>query len=168
LVEWYTCAAVRLKPYGLKAGNWKLEVTMVSRIASLLVLLAFASSLSAQAPADLQRQVRDAERAFAKTMADRDHTAFTAFVAEDAIFLAPKEVLRGRKAVADGWKKFFDGKQAPFAWEPERVEVNDSGTLALSTGPVMDPSGKRVGTFTSTWRREPDGRWRVVFDGGCP
>lgn len=141
---------------------------MISRLAAFFVLLAFTSPLVAQPEADLQRQVRAAERAFAKTMADRDHAAFVTFLAEDAIFLGPNEVLRGRKAVAEGWKKFFDGKQAPFAWEPERVEVIDSGTLALSTGPVTDPSGKRVGTFTSTWRREADGRWRVVLDGGCP
>lgn len=141
----------------------------MSRVAAILVMLALTSSSSGQSPADLQQQVRDAETAFAKTMADRDHAAFVTFLAEDAIFLGPNNVLRGRKAVAEGWKKFFDGKQAPFAWAPERVEVVDSGTLALSTGPVTDPaSGKRVGTFTSTWRRDPDGRWRVVLDGGCP
>jgi ketosteroid isomerase-like protein len=43
-----------------------------------------------------------------------------------------------------------------------------SGTLALSSGPVYDPDGKRAGTFNSTWRKEADGRWRVVFDKGCP
>ena len=76
-------------------------------------------------------------------------------------------VLRGKKEVSEGWKPFYEGPQAPFAWEPERVEVIDSGTLALSTGPVTD-QGKRVGTFTSTWRREKDGRWRIVLDSGCP
>ena len=142
---------------------------MVGRFASLVMLLALTSPLQGQPNADLQQQVRNAERAFAKTMADRDHAAFTTFLADEAIFLGPSEALRGKKAVAEGWKKFFEGKQAPFAWEPERVHVVDSGTLAISTGPVTDPaSGKRVGTFTSTWRREPDGRWRVVLDGGCP
>ena len=48
------------------------------------------------------------------------------------------------------------------------VEVLDSGTLALSTGPVLDPDGRRVGTFSSVWRREADGAWLVVFDKGCP
>ena len=46
----------------------------------------------------------------------------------------------------------------------------DSGTLALSTGPVRDPAGSVVATFTSIWRREA-GRWRIVFDKGneaCP
>ena len=44
----------------------------------------------------------------------------------------------------------------------------DSGTLAMTSGPVYDPSGKRSGTFNSVWRREPDGSWRVVLDKGCP
>jgi ketosteroid isomerase-like protein len=117
---------------------------------------------------DLQQQVRDAERAFAKTMADRDHAAFVSFLSEEAIFLGPEGALRGRKAVAEGWKRFYDGPVAPFAWEPQRVEVIESGSLAISTGPVFDPQRKRIGTFTSTWRRDSDGKWRIVLDSGCP
>jgi ketosteroid isomerase-like protein len=48
------------------------------------------------------------------------------------------------------------------------VQVLDSGTLAISSGPVKDPAGKAVGTFNSIWRRDKDGQWRVVFDKGCP
>lgn len=108
-----------------------------------------------------------AERAFAKTMADRDHTAFATFVAEDGLFFGDNEVLRGRAAVAEGWKRFFTADTpAPFSWEPDTVEV--VGEIALSSGPVHDPAGNRVGTFNSTWRRDPDGRWRVLFDKGCP
>jgi len=33
---------------------------------------------------------------------------------------------------------------------------------------VLDPEGKRIGTFTSTWRLESDKEWRVVIDAGCP
>src|SRR5512147_1307601 len=112
-------------------------------------------------------KVRAREQAFAKTMADRDHAAFAGFVSEEAVFLG-RSVLRGRKAVADGWKAYLDGPKAPFSWQPETVEVLDSGTLALSRGPVFDPDGRRTGTFTSTWRLEKDGEWRVVLDSGCP
>ena len=141
---------------------------MIRMLFAALMLLTLALSPSAQS-GDAAQQVREAERAFAKTMADRDHAAFTSFLADEAIFLGPKEALRGKQAVAAGWKQFFAGAQAPFAWEPERVEVIQSGNLAISTGPVRDPaSGKRVGTFTTTWRREPDGKWRVVLDSGCP
>lgn len=119
-------------------------------------------------PGELQRQVTEAERGFAKTMADRDHQAFSSFLADEAVFLGETRTRRGKQQVAEGWKPFFEGAQAPFSWEPERVEVLDSGTLALSTGPVHDPQGQRVGTFSSIWRREADGRWRIIFDKGCP
>ena len=145
------------------------RLPVVHLLAALTLFIGLLSSSPGQGSADLQSQVRDAERAFANTMADRDHGAFATFLADEAIFLGPKEVLRGKKAVAEGWKRFFEGAQAPFAWAPERVEVIDSGSLAISTGPVTDPaSGKRVGTFTTTWRREQDGKWRVILDSGCP
>jgi hypothetical protein len=62
----------------------------------------------------------------------------------------------------------FDGSTAPFSWKPGQVEVLDSGTLALSSGPVLDPSARQTGTFNSIWRREASGEWKVVFDKGCP
>lgn len=134
----------------------------------LVVLTAFAAPASAQPDLTaLAAEVRAAERGFAKTMADRDHTAFGTFVAEDAVFIGREAVLRGRAAVSAGWKRFFEPAAAPFSWEPDQVEVLANGTLALSTGPVHDPQGTRIGTFISTWRREADGRWRVVFDKGC-
>jgi ketosteroid isomerase-like protein len=115
----------------------------------------------------LAGQVRETERAFAKTMADRNHAAFISFLADDTVFLGDPQTLRGKTAVAAAWKAFYDVPQAPFSWEPERVEVLDSGTLALSSGPVRDPAGTRVGTFNSVWRRENGGGWKIVFDKGC-
>ena len=123
--------------------------------------------------ADLQKQVADTERGFAKTMADRNHAAFVSFLADETIFFTSKNALRGKQAVADFWKKFYEGPTAPFSWEPQTVEVLDSGTLALSSGPVYDPQGKNVATFTSIWRLEAPGTWKVIFDKGnevcdCP
>jgi ketosteroid isomerase-like protein len=116
---------------------------------------------------ELREQVRQAEIAFARTMTDRDHAAFVRFLADDTIWLG-RTVMRGKAQVAQGWKPYYEGKAAPFSWEPERVEVNDSGTLGLSTGPVRDPAGKRIGTFNSIWRRGADGKWTIIFDNGCP
>ena len=132
-----------------------------------LLACGLASATSAEPVDTLSARVRAREAAFAKTMADRDHVAFATFVAEDAVFLG-RGVLRGRRAVAEGWKPLFEGPKAPFSWQPDRVEVTSSGTLAVSTGPVFDPDGKRTGTFNSTWRLDRDGEWRVVLDHGCP
>ena len=132
--------------------------------------LMVAASLAAgglHVPQDLQEQVRSAERAFAKTMADRDLEAFSTFVSEEAVFFGGSGILRGKAAVVDGWRPLFGEADAPFSWEPEVVEVLPSGTLAHSSGPVKDPQGTVVATFNSVWRLEADGRWRVVFDKGC-
>jgi len=117
---------------------------------------------------DPAARVRETERSFAKTMADRNLKAFGNYVAEEGVFFGRKGVLRGRAAVIEGWKGFFEGENAPFSWEPETVEVLPSGALALSTGPVRDPQGNRIGTFSTIWRKDSDGAWRVVFDRGCP
>ena len=131
--------------------------------------LALVSAVSAASDtAALAREVEAAERAFARSMAERDHTAFTALLSEQAVFYGGGKVLRGKAAVAAGWKAFFDGAAAPFSWAPDSVEVLADGTLALSTGPVRDPAGKPVARFNSIWRLEAPGVWRVVFDKGQP
>jgi ketosteroid isomerase-like protein len=135
----------------------------------LLLLLASSavSSPAAESRAELTEQVRATEIAFAKTLADRDILKFSAMIAPDVIWLGDKP-LRGPAAVVERWKDYFEGPSPPFSWAPELVEVQDGGKLALSTGPVLDPTGKRVGTFTSIWRREPSGQWKIIFDRGCP
>ena len=124
--------------------------------------------LSQAIPTVLSRQVFAAESSFAASMAQRDLEAFARFISPEAVFFGDSEVLRGKSAVIAGWRGFFVGAQAPFSWKPDVIEVLSSGTLALSSGPVHDPSGKPVGTFNSIWRREPDGNWLVIFDKGGP
>lgn len=140
---------------------------MASRFA-LAMLLSVPWQAAVSAPETTRQQVFAAERAFARSMADRDLPAFAGHVSEEAIFFDGAGVLRGKPEVMATWSRFFQGKTAPFSWEPDRVEVLPSGTLALSTGLVRDPDGKVIGRFNSVWRREAAGAWRVVFDKGSP
>lgn len=131
------------------------------------LLSAGCASLGPQASnRELVRVVTDAEMAFARTMADRDHRAFLGFVSPEAVFLNGGKPLVGREAVGKHWERFYAGPTAPFSWQPDLVVVLASGTLAQSVGPVSNPAGKVVARFYSTWRLESDGRWRVVFDDG--
>lgn len=139
------------------------------------LLVLFASMLGACAvmppPQGLDQtraQVFAAERAFAKSMADRDFAAFKAMLSEEAVFFDGKRAIRGKAAVASDWEAYFKEPVAPFAWEPVQIEPLDSGALALSTGPIRNASGKPVAQFNSIWRQEAPGVWRVIFDKGAP
>lgn len=129
--------------------------------------MAFAAENNRPNPAEMQRQVEETERAFAKTMADRDFAAFTSFLSDEAVFFVGPTPVRGKLQVGQAWKRFYERTEAPFSWQPEQIAVLDSGTLALSTGSVHDPKGTLIGTFTSIWRLESPGKWRIVFDKGC-
>jgi ketosteroid isomerase-like protein len=142
------------------------------KLAILLLLLAGCAGGSgarpaAVDPASTRDQVRRAEIAFAAAFRDRDRDRFFAFVAEDAVFLGPQKTLRGRAQVVATWSRFLQGAP-PFSWRPDRVEASDDGALGLSTGPVFDGTGAQIGVYSSIWRRQPDGSWKVAFDGpGC-
>jgi ketosteroid isomerase-like protein len=138
----------------------------LSLFIAILLLALTPNARAAEDLASLAQQVRAAETAFAAAMAQRDLTAFAKLIAPDAVFFG-EGALRGKEAVIAGWKGFFEGPTAPFSWSSASVEVLASGTLAHSSGPVLDKNGNQVATFNSIWRREPDGSWKVVFDKGC-
>lgn len=107
------------------------------------------------------------ETAFAATMADRDLKAFSTFLDDETIFYAGPTELRGKQAVIDAWSRFFEGETPPFSWKPDVVSVLDSGVLGLTSGPVLDSEGNRIGSFNSIWRKNADGIWKIIFDRGC-
>jgi len=136
-------------------------------LAAFALVAGCASAPPRATTAELQKQVGDAERGFAKTMADRDYAAFATYISDEAIFFAGPAPLRGKPAVVENWKRFYEKPEAPFSWGPDSVEVLDSGTLAISSGPVKDPAGKTFATFFSIWRQEAPGVWRIIFDRGA-
>ena len=50
-------------------------------------------------------------------------------------------------------------------WWPVFAGVSMSGDLGFTTGPAAQ-DGHRYGHYFTVWKRQPDGRWRWVYDGG--
>ncbi len=144
---------------------------MFARLGLAVLLMVVASSAFAGVTREerdkREAEVKAAETAFAKTMADRDVKAFATYVADDAVFFGRARVTRGKQMTVEAWEDLFAAPSAPFSWKAQDVYVLDSGDLAHSSGPVYSPDGKQFGTFNSIWRREKDGTWKVVFDKGC-
>ena len=148
---------------------------LLAASAAALVLAPHAGATALPSAADLAAiasEVKAAETAFAKTMADRRLDQFGDYVAEDAVFNGSTAHI-GRAAVVAAWTDFFKATKAPFSWAPDAVAVAADGRTAISTGPVRTPDGKVVSRFTSIWRKDADGHWRVIADQGvdaceCP
>jgi ketosteroid isomerase-like protein len=135
---------------------------------------------AAPAPSSAAAPVSDAcavwarESGFAQSVADHDAAAFATYLHQDAVFIEGGAATRGADAIATGWAGLIAGKGIVLRWYPDAVDVGANGAVALSRGPywMEDPSAppaKRYqrGRFISTWLRDADGQWRVVFDGGA-
>jgi len=122
--------------------------------------------------AGVMEEVRCQEIAFSQSVENRNIESFTSFLDADARFVG-SSVLRGPEEITAAWQVFFSDDGPTIKWRPQFVEVLEDGTLVLTRGPYRlkskDPVGNSVeqwGTFNSVWRKNMDGKWRVVFDAG--
>lgn len=102
----------------------------------------------------------EAERAFAAdAQALGQWTAFRKWAADDATMFAPQPVKT---------QAFLKDRADPpkaIEWWPTASYVSCDGSLAVNTGGWKRPDG-RVGYFTTVWKRQPDGGWKWIVDGG--
>jgi len=84
-------------------------------LACLILLAGCAASPQRASVEALRQQVVDTERGFAKSMAERNHSAFMSFLSDEAIFFTGPTPIRGKQAVAEAWKRFYEKPDAPFS-----------------------------------------------------
>ncbi|MGH6909546.1 MAG: DUF4440 domain-containing protein [Phenylobacterium sp.] len=136
----------------------------------LKMLVAVAAILAAKpapaAPAD-PAPVIAAERAFSARAAEVGVArSFLDNMTDDAIVFAPEPVKA--KSVYGGRppeKTPKDGGTL-LAWWPNFAGIARSGDLGFTTGPA-EANGKRIVHYFTVWRRQADGGWKWVYDGGA-
>ena len=119
-------------------------------------MIAFLIAAAATAATPLE-----AERAFAADAQKLGQwTAFAKWSADDALMFVPQPV--------NAHEFLKDRKDPPVAvfWWPGRSYVSCDGSYAVNTGPWVREWGKSVGYFTTIWKRQPDGSWKWIYDGG--
>lgn len=128
----------------------------------LLAFLPLAACATTVAPRGAASLIA-AERAFAEDAGQRGWIpAFRASVAPDGVELEPDPV-----NAADSLARKEDDHFTGLAWRPAFAGVARSGDLGFTTGPyfVRGRDGVR-GHYFTVWRRQPDGAWKWIFDGG--
>lgn len=129
-------------------------------------LLFVALLAAAPAPASDFDDLVAAERAFAADASARSvRAAFLAFLADDGLVFEP-----GPTSGQRVWEARKENS-AKLEWAPELAEVAASGDLGYTSGPWRyTPEGAdkpiAFGHFFTIWRKDGDGKWKVLIDHG--
>ena len=115
-------------------------------------------------PAELLR----ADSAFAAMSVSQGRkAAFLAFASEDAVAFGGgggAQMSEGRDAIAAGFDGFPAG--AVLEWWPVAAEIARSGDLGCTVGEARIASLKHYSKYLTIWKRQRDGSWKFVADGG--
>jgi ketosteroid isomerase-like protein len=111
-------------------------------------------------------------------------TAFCTRAANDGVLQAFLSVATGDTKLLSQTGKGFDAVRSGFkdfpptatlTWKPSQAEASSAGDLGYTWGRYeyrdRAADGKPVvetGTYVTIWRRQADGSWKVVLDGGAP
>jgi ketosteroid isomerase-like protein len=138
--------------------------------AALLLSIACVSAPPAPDPSAARDSLMRTDAEFSK-MSEREGAAaaFAAYVAPDGIVLAEYPARRGLDAVR---AQFSSAPPASrLTWTPAIAEVSASGDLGYTVGTyrLASPAGLvRTGKYMTVWKKQPDGSWKFVADGGTP
>jgi len=143
----------------------------MNRIAITILLFFAAVSLATKQKSptgpDLLIQL---EAEFVADVAQHGHAAFVTHFAEDGVEVVDgggfdtKDAIRKQPAWPEG---------TSLTWTPVKAEMAASGDLGYTYGnyiyTVKNKDGKLVanyGKYTSIWKKQKDGQWKVVVDMG--
>jgi len=136
----------------------------------LLFPLLLATVVMAQEPDSSSAlfSMREAERNFARlsVMIGRNASFAENFADESAIFTG--------RWITNGKQYSKEGKSSPIVlkWEPEFMDMSASRDFGISTGPWEVQEYRpnthplNTGYFLTVWKRQADGVWKVILDGG--
>jgi ketosteroid isomerase-like protein len=96
--------------------------------------------------------------------------AFASWAATDAVMFSGSEVVVGKDAIKELMRPTTSRS---LAWRPVHAGVSGSGDLGFTVGEYVATGRSASGTVTqhfgkylTVWRKEADGSWRFVVDGG--
>ncbi|MDB5457373.1 MAG: nuclear transport factor 2 family protein [Caulobacter sp.] len=133
---------------------------IIRLIAAALATVLGAPALAAPAAT---APVVAAERAFAADgLALGAKAAFLKHSAANAIVIQPDPVNAHQALSAQP-----DGpKGPPLVWWPVWAGISRGGDLGFTSGPYT-VDGKPGGHYFTVWKKQPDGGWKWIFDGGA-
>jgi len=149
-----------------------LPVLVVSFLVSTIFLAGSHWEVSAS-PKATAETLKQLEGEFMKATAEKGSRGYMSYYADDAVEVpngAP--LIQGKVEIAKGMG-FLDDKNNQLIWTPVGADISASADLGYTYGNYefhsKDKDGKPVieyGKYTSIWKLQRDGSWKVALDMG--
>lgn len=127
-------------------------------------------SASPKATASTLKQL---EGEFMKAAAEKGSAGYLSYYADDAVELPNGGPIISRKVNIAPGMAFLDDKNNQLIWSPVGADISASGDLGYTFGTFefhsKDKDGNASvehGKYTSIWKKQNDGSWKVVLDMG--
>ena len=145
-----------------------MQMLSIARKIVVIALSLAATARGADTPGeDALQSLVQAEKNFAQVSVEKNiREAFLANLADEGIVFNPGPVngkeLYLKRPVSD----------AQLRWQPIFADVARAGDMGYTTGPweykkdKADEKPVAYGQFLSVWKKQTDGKWKVVLDGG--
>ena len=146
---------------------------MKTRFWLILLLAAYLLGALANSQSDGNTALMKLENEFMKAAADHGTQGYMSYYADDAVEVPNGHAfLRGKAEIAKTMG-FLDDPNNHLLWTPVGGDMAASGDFGYTYGTFefrsRDKEGKLVsnyGKYTSIWKRQKDGSWKVVLDMG--
>jgi ketosteroid isomerase-like protein len=154
-------------------GGMNMRSILISGIFSFFLAAAFPQS-PAPTPRpktsqqdSLEKQLRDADLAFAKATAERRLEGWMEYFAADAAILQDGKTITGTQSLRAYYEPLFANQDFSLSWTPTKAEASKDGTLGYTYGDYEAKRGGKTsrGMYLTIWRKE-GGRWKVIMDTG--
>lgn len=141
---------------------------------SLLPCALWAAAVLVAAPPAYSKVVNmrdtllNADEELSAVTASRGLDGYLSFLADNAALLTgDSPVLIGKSAIREYARTLFAGPGESMVWTPLKAEVASSGDLGYTWGTYQSKGaagkrGDRSGKYSSIWKRQAGGEWRVV------
>jgi ketosteroid isomerase-like protein len=149
-----------------------LPILLVAFLVATIVLPTTRPTVSAS-PKATPEMLKQLEAEFMKAAADRGSQGYMSYYAADSVEVPNGgPLIQGKAEIAKGMS-FLDDKNNRLIWTPVGADISASGDLGYTYGTYefhsIDKDAKPVvqyGKYTSIWKLQKDGSWKVVLDMG--
>jgi ketosteroid isomerase-like protein len=146
---------------------------MTTKFWLVLLVAAFFLGALANSQPDGASALIKIEHEFMQAAADHGSQGYMSYYAEDAVEVPNGHAFLKGKAEIAKTMGFLDSPDNQLTWSPVGGDVAASGDLGYTYGTYeftsKDKDGKPTvshGKYTTIWKKQKDGSWKVVLDMG--